>query len=403
MASESLKTSNCTREGRTMTIGNEANTQVPSTSRDDNANGNGALIGSDETDHRQICRGNEKYRTLLDFYARMFLIRIVEERIGEMVEAKEVHCPCHLYIGQEAIAVGVCAALGFRDTVWGTHRSHGHYLAQGGSLLGLLAEVLGRVDGCAQGRGGSMHLIAPEQGILGTVPIVAATIPLAVGAALASKLRNDEAVAVAFFGDGSTEEGHFHESVNLAAVYKLPVVFVCENNFYASHLHLSERRPADNLHKMASIYEIPGVRLDGNDVVEVHEAALRAVERARLGGGPSLLECRTYRWRGHVGPRWDMDVGVKRRDELGEWMPRCPIGTARRRLLDGGIRDEQLVEMEDSARKSLAEAERLARSSPMPKESSLLDHVFYTNGEALHAAIELRRSDSRSAPAASRR
>jgi pyruvate dehydrogenase E1 component alpha subunit len=339
---------------------------------------------------------------LRDFYAQMLLIRIVEERLGEMVEAKEVCCPCHLYIGQEAIAVGVCGALGFGDTVWGTHRSHGHYLARGGSLLGLMAEVLGRIDGCSKGRGGSMHLFAPEQGILGTVPIVAGTIPLAVGAGLSSKLRGDESVAVAFFGDGSTEEGHFHESLNLAALYQLPVVFVCENNFYASHLHWSDRRPADNLHKFATIYEIPSVRLDGNDVMAVHEAAIEAVERARVGGGPTFLECRTYRWRGHVGPSWDMDVGVKRRDELNQWLPKCPIQRAKSRLLEFGIGQEDLAQIDAEARKALKQAETLARCSPAPEERELLEHVFCTIGDAGNAGIELRRRNARSVSAASR-
>ena len=331
---------------------------------------------------------------LREFYATMRLIRVAEERIGELVEANEVRCPCHLYIGQEAIAVGVCSALGFGDTVWGTHRSHGHYLAQGGSLNGLMAEVFGKVDGCAKGRGGSQHLFAREQGILGTVPIVAATIPIAVGAALASKLRGDEAVSVAFFGDGATEEGHFHESVNLAALQRLPVLFVCENNFYASHLHLSQRRPADNLDKIATLYDMPGLRLDGNDVEAVHEAASAAVGRARAGEGPTLLECRTFRWRGHVGPGWDMDVGVLRRGELEEWLPKCPIARAKNRLLELGTSEKDLSALDESARLAVADAEAFARQSPLPDESELLDHVFCTNGEKVDARTDLRGSDS---------
>ena len=194
---------------------------------------------------------------LCDSYRLMLLIRAAEERIGEWVESGEARCPCHLYIGQEAVAVGVCTAMDEGDTVWGNHRSHGHYLARSASLTGLFAEILGKSTGCAHGRGGSMHLIAREKGILGTVPIVAATIPLAVGAGLAAKLRRDGGVSVAFFGDGATEEGHFHESLNLAALYRLPVIFVCENNLYASHLHWSERRPAANLHQVGSLYHVP--------------------------------------------------------------------------------------------------------------------------------------------------
>ncbi len=314
--------------------------------------------------------------TLCEFYRSMVLIRVAEERIGEMVESGDARCPCHLYIGQEAIAVGVCSAMDRGDTVWGNHRSHGHYLARGASLTGLLAEVLGKSTGCARGRGGSMHLYAREQGILGTVPIVAATIPLAVGAGLAAKLRGDRCVSVAFFGDGATEEGHFHESLNLAALYKLPVLFVCENNLYASHLHWTERRPAANLHQMGSLYEIPGICLDGNDVEAVHTASLEAIGRARAGAGPSFLECQTYRWRGHVGPRWDMDVGVMRRGELQEWLPKCPIKRLKVRLLQLGVTEEHLSAIDESVRQDVAEAEAEAQRAPWPEESELLDHVY---------------------------
>ena len=259
---------------------------------------------------------------LESMYAAMLLIRLAEERVAELVERGEARCPCHLYIGQEAIAAGVCATLERTDTVWGGHRSHGHYLAKGGDLTAMFAEILGRATGCSGGRGGSMHLFAPDVGILGTVPLVAATVPLAVGAALASKLRRERAVAVSFFGDGAMEEGGTQESLNMAALYRLPVVFVCENNFYASHLGLLERRAADNIVDLAAAHGLAGERVDGNDVEAVHRAAARAVARARSGDGPTMLECRTYRWRGHVGPSWDMDVGVKRKDELQEWLPR---------------------------------------------------------------------------------
>jgi TPP-dependent pyruvate/acetoin dehydrogenase alpha subunit len=259
-------------------------------------------------------------------------IRRAEETIGEMSESGEARCPCHLSIGQEAIPAGVCAALHRGDTVWSGHRSHGHYLAQGGSLEGLFAEVLGKTTGCSGGRGGSMHLIAPEQGILGTVPIVAGTIPLAAGAALAYKLRRQERAAVAFFGDGALEEGSVHETLNLAALYKLPLVFICENNLYSSHLHWSERRVADNLHQAGAFHSVPGERVDGNRVEDVYDVARRAVARAKSGDGPSFIECRTFRWRGHVGASSDEDVGVRRRGELAAWLDRDPIRRAEERL-----------------------------------------------------------------------
>jgi acetoin:2,6-dichlorophenolindophenol oxidoreductase subunit alpha len=315
---------------------------------------------------------------LFDCYRKMLLIRATEERIGELVEANEIHCPCHLCIGQEAIPVGVCASLSDGDNIWGNHRSHGHYLAMNGSLPGLMAEIFGKVGGCAKGRGGSMHLFESAHGILGTVPLVAATIPLAVGAALAFKLRREQSVSVSFFGDGATEEGHFHESVNLAALNKLPVIFVCENNFYASHLHLMERRPTDNLHQIGLLYGIPGIRVDGNDLVAVHEAAVEAVRRARAGEGPTFLECRTFRWRGHVGPRWDMDVGVRRRDDLKEWMPRCPLARTKSRLLELGCKEEDFACVQESVQREVSEAESFARNSPLPDAAELLDHVFTT-------------------------
>ncbi len=232
---------------------------------------------------------------LWEMYRSMMRIRIAEESIAELLENKEIGCPTHLYTGQEAIAVGVCAALTKDDYILGGHRSHGHYLAKGGDVRRLMAELYGKVSGCARGRGGSMHLVAPEVGLLGTVPLVAATIPIAVGAALACKLRGEQRVSVSFFGDGATEEGHFHESLNLAAVHRLPVIFVCENNLYSSHMHISERRAKDNIYKSGEAHGMPGLSLDGNDVVAVYRATVEAVHRARKGEGPTLLECRTYR------------------------------------------------------------------------------------------------------------
>lgn len=315
----------------------------------------------------------------IGLYRTMLRIRRFEERVAELVEAGEVRTPCHLYIGQEVIAVGVCAALERKDYVWGGHRSHGHYVAKGGDLKAMMAEIYGKTTGCSKGRGGSMHVIAPEVGILGTVPLVAATIPLAVGAALASKLRGEQRVSVSFFGDGATEEGHFHESMNLAALYKLPVIFVCENNFYASHMNLGERRADDNIVRSAEAHGMPGVQIDGNDVEAVYRVASDAVSRARDGGGPTLLECRTYRWRGHVGPSWDMDVGVKRKDELKDWLPKDPILRARRYLEELGTSAQAFDAMEQEVHGEIEEAVAFARESPYPDSSELFQQV-YTNG-----------------------
>ena len=313
---------------------------------------------------------------LTGLYRTMLLIRLTEERIAALIEAKEIKTPCHLCIGQEAIAAGVCAALDGQDSIWGGHRSHGHYLAKGGDLNGLLAEILGKTTGCSTGRGGSMHLIDTAVGVMGTVPLVGATIPLAAGAAWASKLRGDGRVAVAFFGDGATEEGHFHESLNLASLYRLPVLFVCENNFYSTHMPLAERRPKDNIVQSADLHGMPGVRVDGNDVMEVYESARAAVKRARDGQGPTLLECRTYRWRGHVGPAWDLDVGEQRRRELEEWLPKDPLPRLRRRIVEAGGRLDEFDTMEQEVRADIEAAVRFARDSPTPDPSELLQHVY---------------------------
>jgi acetoin:2,6-dichlorophenolindophenol oxidoreductase subunit alpha len=320
---------------------------------------------------------------LWELYASMLTIRRAEERLAEMVESGDIGCPCHLYIGQEAIAAGVCRALHADDTVWGGHRSHGHYLAKGGDVGTLFAEILGKVTGCAEGRGGSMHLLATDVGILGTVPLVGATIPLAVGAALASKLRGSRDVAVAFFGDGAMEEGHAHESMNLAALYKLPIIFVCENNFYASHMALAERRVADNLVKSADAHGIPAASIDGNDALGVYQASLAAVERARDGGGPAFFEARTFRWRGHVGPSWDMDVGVKRRDELQEWLARDPLARLRTTLEQSGADAATFEAVERSVSDQIREAEQFARTSPFPPARDLTRHVYYTQPREL--------------------
>jgi len=255
----------------------------------------------------------------------MLLIRAAEERIGEAVTAGEVKCPCHLAIGQEAAAVGIARHVRDGDRVFGAHRSHGHFLALGGSVESLLAEILGKDSGCSRGMGGSMHLRDMANNFWGSVPIVGATIPIAVGAGLAAQMDGGDSIAVSFFGDGATEEGVFHEAMNLAAVKRLPVVFVCEHNLFSSHLHVSLRQPADSTCRYAVAHCVPWRRVDGNDVVAVAAAMAEAAERARSGGGPFYIEAVTYRWRGHVGPREDLDVGVQRKDDLGLWKKRDPI------------------------------------------------------------------------------
>ena len=309
-------------------------------------------------------------------YRTMVSIRVFEERVAELLEQGEIRCPTHLYIGQEAIATGVCAALRREDYIFGNHRSHGHYLAKGADMNKMMAELFGKQTGCSMGRGGSMHLIAPEVGVMGTVPIVSGTVPLAVGAALASKLRGVDRVSVTFFGDGTMEEGTVHESMNMAASTNLPVIFVCENNLYSSHMQILERRAKDNLAESAEAHGMQGMTIDGNDAIAVYKAATEAVSRAMAGKGPSFLECRTFRWRGHVGPAWDMDVGVKRKGELSDWLKKDPVERLMKQLAQEGVSIEDLEEVTRQVHYEVKESEIFARESPYPDAEELLQHIF---------------------------
>jgi len=318
---------------------------------------------------------------LVSIYKTMLRIRLFEERVADLLEAKEICTATHLYIGQEAVAAGICVALRIDDFIWGNHRSHGHYLAKGGDMNALMAELMCRTTGCSKGRGGSMHLFAKEVGILGTVPMVASTIPIGVGAALASAITGSDRVSVAFFGDGATEEGVFHESLNFASLKKLPVIFVCENNQYSSHLRLAARRPAPNLANFGAAYNVPSTQVDGNDVQAIYMAAHQAVDRARAGNGPTLLECLTYRWRGHVGPGFDLDLGIRDRAELESWMARCPIKHMEGVLLEKhGIAPQQLADAKLSVTNEVERAVEFARRSPVPDPSEMPRHVFVDQG-----------------------
>ena len=302
---------------------------------------------------------------------------MVEETIVELYPQQEMKCPCHLYIGQEAVATGVCAALSREDYLLGTYRGHGIYLAKGGDLKALMAELYGKVTGGARGRGGSMQLIAPEVGLLCTSAIVGGTLPIGVGAALAAMFRGRGQVSAVVFGDGATEEGVFHESMNFASLKQLPVIFVCENNFYATYSHQSARQCADNIYERAAAYRMPGFRLDGNSVLEVYRATEAAVERARRGEGPTLLECRTYRWREHVGPNWDTHLGYRSEEELKEWMARCPIQTFEEALLtEGALSPDKIQHLTAELKEEIKEAVAFAQKSAFPPVSELEKWVY---------------------------
>lgn len=321
--------------------------------------------------------GGEDREQLIEQLKLMLLIRRTEEAIADLVTTGAVRCPCHLAIGQEACAVGVATALQSGDRAFGAHRSHGHYLAMGGDLDAMVAEILGRATGCSGGMGGSMHLVAPDRGLLGTVPIVAATVPMAVGAALAAKLEGGSALAVSFFGDGATEEGVFHEAMNLASAQTLPVIFVCENNLFSSHLHIRLRQPADSVARYAEAHLVTSEVVDGNDVCAVAAATRRAAARARARKGPTFLELVTYRWRGHVGPSEDTDVGVRRNQDLVHWKRRDPIARLREALAAAGTLGTAKAEALDRAvGRRVAEAVARARLAPLPSADSTERWIF---------------------------
>lgn len=312
-----------------------------------------------------------------DIYLRMLRIRKVEEKIVELYPQQEMKCPTHLSIGQEAAAAGVCATLRNDDRVFSTHRCHAHYLAKGGDLNQMFAELYGRRTGCAKGKGGSMHLVQPELGLMGASAIVGGSLPIAVGSALAARMQGRDRVAVAFFGDGCAEEGVFHESLSFAALHKLPVVFVCENNFYATHSHQSARQPSDNIAERAQAYAMPGVRVDGTDAWAVYEAASLAVEQARKGRGPTLLEIRAYRWKEHVGPNFDYAMGYRTKEELDSWMARCPVRLFEARLRAEGILTEgDLSRLNASLDSEIAAAVQFGKESPEPVLEDMMADVY---------------------------
>lgn len=317
---------------------------------------------------------------LLDFYTTMVRIRTCEEAFVEPILNDEIRCPVHLYSGEEAIATGVCAALERRDLIFGSHRSHGHYLAKGGDLREMVAEVFCRETGCSGGRGGSMHLISPSCGMLGSAPIVAGTISLALGAALASWVRSSGEVVVSFFGDGATGEGVLSEAMNFAALKKLPLVFVCENNLYSTHLSIDEIRVSRRIHTMAGPMGVQACRVDGNDVIKVYESACLAVEACRAGSGPFFLECLTYRQRGHVGPDDSIQgthTDIRPAREIRRWLKKDPIRRHEKYLVEGGHASQaDLKQIGKEAEREVREAFQYARNSRFPGKGGIGRHLF---------------------------
>ena len=315
---------------------------------------------------------------LMEMLRRMTRIRFFEERVIELAASGEIVGAAHSYIGEEAVAVGACLALRDDDYITGNHRSHGHPIAKGGDVNRAMAELLGKRTGYCKGKGGSMHLADFSIGILGESGIVASAVPVAVGAALGSKMQGTDRVSLCFFGDGASNQGSVHESMNLAAVWKLPVVFLCENNQYAQATHFRTTVASENVSDRAVAYNMPGVLVDGQDVVAMHEAVSEAVKRGRAGQGPSLVEGLTYRYQEHSeGMGRIIRKQYRSDEEIEEWKQRDPIKLHKEGLLAQSIVTEQkIAQMEDEEKSRTDEAVEFARQSPYPDESELFDDMF---------------------------
>lgn len=312
--------------------------------------------------------------TLLEMYRRMVRIREFELASIDLFKRGQVKGAVHPYIGQEASGVGICMALRTDDLIAGTHRSHGHNLAKGADSKRMMAEILGKETGYCKGRGGSMHIAAFETGSLGALAVVGAGIPLAVGAALAFKMKGEDRVAVPFTGDAGSNTGNWHEGVNMASIWNLPVVFALENNHYGVSTNIEYSTNVDDLSIRAQSYGIPGVRVDGFDVVAVYEAAVAAVERARRGDGPTLLVTESYRFEGHYAGEPEV---YRERSEVAKWRKNDPIPRFRKELIENGSASEaELDAIDAEIKQEMMEAVKFAQESPQPDPATAMDYIY---------------------------
>jgi 2-oxoisovalerate dehydrogenase E1 component len=303
-------------------------------------------------------------------YRSLYLVRRVEEEIARIYPSDKIKSPVHLSIGQEAVAVGVCAPLQEGDTVFGTYRGHGVYLAKGGDLNKMMAELYGKATGCAKGKGGSMHLVDVEHGVMGTSAIVATTIPLALGYAYALKQRGSNSIVVSFFGDGAVEEGVWAESMNLAALKQLPVLFVCENNSYAVHSHISARQATPDICARASAFGVPAISSNG-DVFALAATVGELAETMRAGGGPRFIEVATYRWKEHVGPNEDHQYGYRSMAELTAWKERDQV-----KAVGALLANQVRAGIEADVDAAIEHAIAFAEASPFPNDEELYTDVY---------------------------
>lgn len=314
----------------------------------------------------------------INLLKKMITIRIAEEIISENVKSGLIKCPCHLAIGQEAIPAGVSHFLNSSDRVYGNHRSHGHYLSLTMDTYGLFAEILGKKTGCSKGMGGSMHIVGESHGFGGSVPIVSATIPVSVGAGLAMKLSKNKSISVSYFGDGTSEEGVLHESLNIASYYELPVIFICENNLFSSHMHISERQTFDSISRFADSHGIDYAVIDGNNIETVLNTSKEAINFARNKRKPFFIEAVTYRWKGHVGHDDNIDVGLQRQEDLAPWKEKDPIARLKNSLIAKNVLNESdFVSLNNEIFKKLSTEFSQAVADPFPEKEQLLNTVYY--------------------------
>jgi pyruvate dehydrogenase E1 component alpha subunit len=317
---------------------------------------------------------------LVSLHRNLLTVRVTEETLALRYREQEMRTPTHFGTGQEAVAVGVCQALRQDDVVFSHHRCHNHYLAKGGNIYALAAELYGRADGCSGGRGGSVHLTAPEQGLIATSAILGEMTAVAVGAALSFKMDGLDRVAVTFFGEGALDEGAFYEALNYASIKKLPVLFACENNLYATESPMSVRQAAGTeLCERVRAFKVEAATLDGNDVLEVYTAAKDAVAKLRAGQGPVFLEMMTYRWREHVGPHYDHDLDrtYRSREEVEDWIAnRDPVKLSGARLVERGLATSgEIEDWRSRAQSEVDDAVERARNAPWPDVATLFDLV----------------------------
>jgi TPP-dependent pyruvate/acetoin dehydrogenase alpha subunit len=323
--------------------------------------------------------------TRVAMYRDALRVRMVEQKHVDRYAEQEMRCPTHICIGQEGVPAGVSAHLRTSDAVFSAHRSHGHYLSKGGDLKGMLAELYGRETGCARGMGGSQHLIDLDAGFMGSAPILASTISVAVGYAWAAKRRGEDKLVVVYFGDGATEEGAFHEAMNFAGVFRLPVLFVCENNLYSVHSKLDIRQPEGRrVCDLGAAHGVHGSNGDGNDIDEVWRQAALAVSRIRAGNGPEIMEFMTYRWKEHCGPNEDLVLEYRSQEEFDGWVDKDPVTAYRQRLTEESVLTaERSTEMEAEIAAEIGDAFDFAKQSAFPPPDRMYDFVYPDHEQTL--------------------